>query len=83
MLRSLIIATALAALSAGSAFAQSAMGIPLKQEKSVSQEEVEKQKAFDRAYEASMRKIPDKTSPADPWGDVRPTSRKLSKNKQQ
>jgi hypothetical protein len=35
-------------------------------------EELEKQKAIDNAYRDANRKIPEKNKPADPWGDVRP-----------
>jgi hypothetical protein len=34
-------------------------------------EQLERQKALDSAYEATMRKVPDKKSSADPWGDLR------------
>lgn len=46
------------------------------------QEQMERQKAADKAYDAAIHKIPDKKSSTDPWGDVRPASA-ASRNKQQ
>jgi hypothetical protein len=40
------------------------------------QEQIDRQKALDRDYEATMHKLPNKKSSADPWGDVRPTKSK-------
>ena len=95
MLRNLVRAGAIVALFAGPAAAQigqtspgsstpgsSGLGIPLNGvEKPKTPEEIEKQKAADRAYEAAMKKIPDKPASSDPWGDVRPPA--TAKNKQQ
>jgi hypothetical protein len=47
------------------------------------QEQIERQKAADKAYDAAMHKIPDRKSSADPWSDVRPASPATIKNKQQ
>jgi len=52
-------------------------------DKPLTQEEIEKQKAADRAYEAAVNKIPDKKSSADPWGNIRQPSPTASKNKAQ
>ena len=46
-------------------------------------EEIEKQKAADRAYNTAIQKIPEKKSSVDPWGNIRPSSPSASKNKQQ
>jgi hypothetical protein len=60
---------------------QSSIGIPLKSDKPMTEEEIEKRKASDRAYDAAMQKIPDRKAPADPWGDIRPTSSASKSNK--
>lgn len=83
MLRTLIIVVAMTGVFAGPAFAQSNLSVPVNPEKPLSAEEIEKRKATDQAYKATLQKIPDKKAPADPWGDVRATSSKSSKNKQQ
>lgn len=83
MLRKFIPAGALVALFAAPAAAQSSLGIPLNPQTPPTQEQIEKQKAADREYNAAMQKIPDKKAPADPWGNIRPNSPAASKNKQQ
>jgi hypothetical protein len=62
---------------------QSNLSVPFKQETPPSQEEIERRKALDKEYDATIRKIPDKKSSADPWGAVRATPPATSKNKQQ
>jgi hypothetical protein len=91
MLRKLIQAAAMVAICAGPAAAQDAsssssslsspshLSIPLNQKAPPTSEEIAKQQARDRDYDAAMKKIPDKKSSGDPWGDIRPTA----KNKQQ
>jgi hypothetical protein len=34
-------------------------------------EQIEKEKAADRAYKQSLQKIPDAKAPSDPWGSAR------------
>jgi len=58
-----------------------APGIDLNPRKQLTPEQIEKQKATDEAYNAAMKKIPDKKSSADPWGDIRPNT--TVKNKPQ
>jgi hypothetical protein len=72
------------ALLTGPASAQdSHLSIPVNPGKPPpTQEEIEKQKAADRAYNTAIQKIPDKKSSIDPWGSVRPSSPSASKNKQ-
>jgi hypothetical protein len=77
----LIQAGAILALSTAPVIAQ--MSVPLNPKRPPTQEELDKQKAADQAYEATMHKIPDKKPPADPWGNIRPSSPTASKNKQQ
>jgi len=83
MLRRLIQTGAILAVFSGSASAQSSLGVPLKSEQPPTQEEIDKQKAADRAYEAAVNKIPDKKSSSDPWGTIRQPSPTASKNKAQ
>ena len=45
-------------------------------------EEIERQKAIDKAYKSATQKIPDKKAAADPWGNVRPNPATASKKKQ-
>jgi hypothetical protein len=90
MLQKLIQAGAIAALITGPAFAQApqpsqspTFGVPFKSEKPQTQEDIEKRKALDHAYDAAIQKIPEKKPSADPWGNIRPSSPTASKNKQQ
>jgi hypothetical protein len=83
MLRRLIQAGAILAVFSGPALAQSSLGVPLKPEQPLTQEEIDKQKAADRAYEQAVNKIPDRKSSSDPWGNIRQPSPTASKNKAQ
>jgi hypothetical protein len=83
MLRRLFLAGAILALMTGAASTQSTLGVPLKSDKPLTQEEIDKQKAADRAYEAAINKIPDKKPASDPWGNIRQPSPTASKNKAQ
>jgi len=74
MLRKLIQAGAALVLMTGAAAAQ---GFPMpslslgKDKPPPTQEEIDRQKAIDNAYNSATKKIPDKQGPADPWGTVR------------
>jgi hypothetical protein len=92
MLRKFLPAAAIIALTSGLALAQPAsssssssgsLGIPLSVERPPTPEEIEKQKAADRAYSDAMQKIPDKKPSADPWGNIRSGSPNTAKNKPQ
>ena len=83
MLRKLIRAGAIVAIFVGPAAAQDSFGIPVNPKPPPSVQEIEKQKVRDRDYDAAMKKIPDKNSSADPWGNIRPAAPTPSKNKQQ
>jgi hypothetical protein len=80
MLRTFIVVTASVALFTGYASAQapdssqSSLGIPLKSTTPPTQEEIERKKANDRAYDAALHKIPDKKTTVDPWGNIRPAA---------
>jgi hypothetical protein len=64
-------AAALLALLAGPAYGQApAMNLIPSETKSRSPEEIEQDKATDKAYRDSLRKIPD-AKLNDPWGNVR------------
>jgi hypothetical protein len=85
MLRRLIYASTIACLFAGPALAQGQEkpSIPLSYKPPPTQEEIEKQKAADKAYDAAIEKIPDKKASSDPWGNIRPESQPASKTKRQ
>jgi hypothetical protein len=89
MLRKLVCANAIIFLITGAASAQSnsdaqsPLSMPFKPKAPPpTQEQIERQKAADKAYDAAIHKIPDKKSSADPWSDVRPASA-ATKNRQQ
>jgi len=84
MLRKLIQAAAIIALLSGTAAAQFMPGIPLNADKPPpTPEEIEKQKAIDRAYRSAAGKIPDKKPVVDPWANIRTAPATATKNKQQ
>jgi len=102
MLRKLLPALAIVALTSGFALAQpvtqsstqsssspspasesTTVGIPLNPQRPLTQEEIDKQRAADRAYNAAIQKIPDKKPSGDPWGNIRPSSSTAAKTKQQ
>jgi hypothetical protein len=61
----------LAALLSGPAFAQAPHINLLTDGPGKTQEEIEKQKADEKAYKDTLRKIPDAATSNDPWGGVR------------
>jgi hypothetical protein len=84
MLQKLIQAGAIIALLTGTAAAQLPMGLHLGGDKPPpTAEEIEKQKAIDKAYNSATAKIPEKKTD-DPWATVRsaPNSPAASKDKQ-
>ena len=81
VLSKLILTGAVAAILIGPAAAQDTPGIPLNRKRPPTAEEIDKQKDRDRSYDAALKKIPDKKSSGDPWGDIRPSP--TAKNKQQ
>jgi len=86
MLPRLIFAGAIVLLIAGAAAAQSNTSssqpdskpsIPIFQQAAPpTQEQIERQKAVDRDYEATIHKLPNKKTSTDPWGDIRPAKNK-------
>jgi hypothetical protein len=83
MLRRLVCAGATILLITGAVVAQSdsntssPLNVPFKPKASPpTQEQIERQKTLDKAYEATIQKLPYKKSSADPWGDVRPAKAK-------
>lgn len=64
--------TVLALLPVGAA-AQLPMSMSLAHDKPApTPEQIEKQRALDKAYKAAREKIPEKNAAADPWGNIRP-----------
>ena len=88
MLCGFIQAIIVAGLLSGTAYAQipsgsqSSIGIPLKSDRPLTQEEIEQKNAADRDYQSAMHKIPDKKASSDPWGTIRPATPASSKAKQ-
>ena len=67
-------AAAVLALAPVGAAAQLPMSMSLAHDKPApTPEQVEKQKALEKAYRAAKEKIPEKNA-ADPWGSIRPAS---------
>jgi hypothetical protein len=84
MLRKIIQATLIVFLTTGTASAQMPTpGMHLKDDKpSRTKEQKEYDKALDRAYQSTIKKIPEAEKKSDPWGNVRPTPSAAAKNKQ-
>jgi len=85
ILNNVIRAGVIVALLTGPASAQLPMpGVTLApdQRRALTPEEQEKQKALDDRYKETMKKIPDKRPPADPWGNIRSTPAASSKQRQ-
>ena len=67
-------AAALIVLLAGPAYAQSLPDINIIPEaRGKTPEEIEQDKANEKAYKDSLHKIPDAKASSDPWGNVRST----------
>jgi len=84
MLRFVVNALAvLALLAAGASGASAQMLSPFSvhNNHTLTPEEIEKEKAKDRAYKAASDKVPDKKGPADPWGAIRSDPTATAKNK--
>jgi hypothetical protein len=86
MLRRPVCAGAIVLLITGAAAAQSnsdtqsPLSMPFKPKAPPpTQEQIDRQRAADKAYEAAMHEIPEKKSSTDPWGDAR----RPAKGKQQ
>jgi hypothetical protein len=81
ILRTLVAAAAIFALSAGTASAQSFSPLTMENKRPLTQEEVDKQNALDSAYKSAINKLPEKKT-VDPWGNVRADPPKAIKKKQ-
>jgi hypothetical protein len=68
----------MAALLSGPAFAQAPHLNLLTDGPGKTQEEIEKQKAIEKAYKDTLRTIPDAAVANDPWGGVRNEQPKAS-----
>ena len=84
ILRKIAHAGMIIALLTGAASAQiKTPGINLApQDRQLTPEEKEKQKAIEDAYKSAVGKIPDKKTPVDPWGAVRSNPSPSPKPKQ-
>jgi hypothetical protein len=84
ILRKIVHAGTIIALLTGAASAQiKTPGINLApQDRQMTPEEKEKQKAVEDAYKSAIGKIPDKKTPVDPWGTVRSNPSPSPKPKQ-
>lgn len=69
-MRAFIVAVMIA-LMAGSALAQNAVPRYGEVDKDKSPQQKEEERKAERAYQRSLRNIPDKAGPSDPWGAVR------------
>jgi uncharacterized protein YecT (DUF1311 family) len=59
-------------------------GVHLKDDKpSRTKEQKQYDKALDRAYQSTIKEIPEPKKKSDPWGDIRPSPGAAVKNKQQ
>jgi hypothetical protein len=80
----LICAAAVTAAPAGPAFAQfPTPSFSLQNDKQKTPDEIEHDKAIDRAYQSATKKIPDKSTVNDPWADVRPAPAVVPPKKKQ
>jgi hypothetical protein len=81
-----VCAGAIVALSTGMASAQLPVpGITLSPDggRTLTPEEKEKQNAIDEKYRASLKQIPEKRTPSDPWSNMRSTPAGTAKQRQQ
>jgi hypothetical protein len=70
-----LFAAAVIAMLAGPAWAQSSSPKTLEEMMNAkTPDQIEKERATDRAYKESLKKIPDAKAPADPWGNARSTN---------
>src|SRR3954447_26356716 len=84
-LKKVVGAGAVVTLLTGMASAQLATpGIELSPDggRALTREEKEKQNAIDEKYRATLKQIPEKRSPADPWNNMRSTPAGVSKQRQ-
>ncbi|WP_454627905.1 hypothetical protein [Bradyrhizobium cenepequi] len=65
------VAAMMIALMAGPAFAQDAVPRYGDVDKDKTPQQKEEERNAERAYKRSLRNIPDKAGPSDPWGAVR------------
>ncbi|HWX30941.1 MAG TPA: hypothetical protein VNZ53_26330 [Steroidobacteraceae bacterium] len=72
-MRVMCAAAAIIAMLAGPVCAQSKAPALEEMIDAKTPEQIEKEKAADRAYKDSLKKIPDSKAPADPWGNARAT----------
>jgi uncharacterized protein YecT (DUF1311 family) len=87
MLHKAIVATSVLLLMIGPVFAQMPNpSLHLNEDTGKpprTKEQKEYDKALDRAYKSTVKKIPEAEKKSDPWGNIRPTPSAAAKNKQQ
>jgi uncharacterized protein YecT (DUF1311 family) len=85
MLHKAIVAASILLLMTAAVFAQMPQpGVHLKDDKpSRTKEQKQYDKALDRAYQSTIKEIPEPKKKSDPWGDIRPSPGAAVKNKQQ
>jgi hypothetical protein len=66
-------AAAMVAMLAGPVYAQNKPQTLEEMMNAKTPEQIEKERAADRAYKESLKKIPDAKAPTDPWGTARGT----------
>ncbi|WP_347265224.1 hypothetical protein [Nitrobacter sp.] len=71
----------LAVLMSGPAFAQAPQFNMMADAPGKTPDQIERQKALEKAYRESLRKIPDAAVVDDPWGGVRNTSQSKTTSK--
>jgi hypothetical protein len=69
----IVFASAVVAILAGPAFAQSQDKMPTMEQMmdAKTPDQIEKEQAADKAYKESLKKIPDAKTSSDPWGSTR------------
>lgn len=71
----------MAAVVSGPAFAQAPQFNMMADGPGKTPEQIERQKALEKAYKESLRKIPDAAAVDDPWGGVRNASQSKTSSK--
>jgi uncharacterized protein YecT (DUF1311 family) len=87
VLHKAIVATFILLLMTGAVSAQMPQpGVHLNEDTGTrprTKEQKEYDKTLDRAYQSTIKKLPEAEKKSDPWGNIRPTPPAAAKNKQQ
>ena len=71
-MRIILLAAVAIAVLTGPVYAQLNLNLLGDDKRPLTEEEIEKNKAADRAYKSAIGKIPEKKTAVDPWQTVRP-----------